>query len=102
MCPICPKCKEKIDCLNYSRDNYDNGEFSIDKDGFEEYNRDSNSDLIEPNLNFRCPECDEELDFDEDEAIKFLKETDELQEIIAEKIKKIKKENKNERNTKKT
>lgn len=93
MSAICPKCKEKIECLNYSRSGCDNGELSIDKDGFEEYNEDSNSDLIEPELIFSCPECNEELDFSEDEAIKFLKEKDEFQELIKEKINKMKKEN---------
>lgn len=90
---ICTNCKEKIEYLNYNRSKYDGGEFSIDKDGFEEYNEDVNSDLIEPELSFNCPECDKEFDFDEDEAIKFLKEKDELQEVVNEKLKLIKNEN---------
>jgi len=43
---------------------------------------------------FYCPECNEELDFDEQQAEEFLKEEDELQQIVAEKINKIKEENK--------
>lgn len=85
---ICPNCKSKIDYLNYSICRYENGGFSIDKNGVEEYIEDSNSFMNEPSLNFNCPECDELLEFDEDEAIKFLKDKDELQELVAKKIKK--------------
>ncbi len=91
--PICPKCKENVEFLNYSSNNYDNGEFSIDKNGFKKYDKDGNSDLIEPDLFFGCPECNEELDFDEQQAEEFLREKDELQEIVAEKLKQIKEKN---------
>ena len=90
--PICPNCKEKINYLNYSKNKYNGGEFSIGKDGLGEYEIDGNADLIEPQLFYSCPECSNEFNFDEDEAIEFLINKDELQEIVAEKMKGDKKE----------
>ena len=93
MCPICPKCKEIIEYLSYSSCNYRGGTISIDEKGFEEYEEDGNLDLINQDITFNCPECNEELFTDDDEAISFLKEVDELQELVVEKINKTKEKN---------
>ncbi|KKL12725.1 hypothetical protein LCGC14_2532850, partial [marine sediment metagenome] len=41
-------------------------------------------------LQFYCPECENELDFNEEQAHNFLKDKDELSELVAEKINKMK------------
>lgn len=88
--PICPKCKEEIDFLRHSRSGWENSNMYITgsgDDGYVEYEHNDFSDdgdLSE----FYCPECNEELDFDDEQAEAFLRDKDELQQLISEKIKK--------------
>lgn len=84
--PICPKCKEIITYLNWSEPKNCFGTYDLES-GYEE---DGNVDISQPNITYSCPECSEEFDFDEYEAKEFLKNKDELQEIVAEKLNKIK------------
>ena len=86
----CPVCNSEIDDLK----NYQSGEnhyrFSLLK-----FN---NKEVVDYELNefqadnkindFECPKCQAVLFTDEKEAIKFLKDEDELAEIIKEKIEK--------------
>lgn len=87
---ICPKCKSKINHLRnmvsgtscYKMYVYEGEKYpDYDREDFYEDN----------NVNeWWCPECDSVLFTSEEEAIKFLKDTDDLQELVAEKIKKDK------------
>lgn len=83
--PICPKCKEEIDFLHSYNEN--KSRMDIGKDGKVYY-----EPLYEINISvsFECPECNEELFKWEGEAIKFLENKDEFQEMVKEKIKQIK------------
>ena len=45
-------------------------------------------------LQFYCPECNNELDFGEEQAHEFLQEDDKLKELVAEKLEKIKNDKK--------
>lgn len=87
MCPICPKCKQEINWLKaYSETKYTLAE---NEQGVLEYKRMYDVDYF---ISFECPECDEELFIQQGEAEEFLKDKDELKEIVAEKIEKIKNE----------
>ena len=91
MSNICPKCKKEIGGL-ISVENAEitqrfcviehMGEISPE---YEDVDRD-----FDGHPKYYCPECDEELFKDEDEAIEFLKNEDKLQKIVKEKIEKIK------------
>ena len=88
--PKCPKCKKEIECL----DNYQSGEnhYRVWLNG-----EDTDYDLKEfqedNQVNdYECPECGEVLFTDEDKAVKFLKNKDELTELVKEKMEKIKNE----------
>ncbi len=85
---ICPKCKKEIDYLN----NYTSGENKYNFDG-DNYNQDGDFQPDYKVNDFECPECSEILFTDEVKAIAFLKNEDELQSIIKEKIKQIKEKN---------
>lgn len=90
---ICPKCHKIITELDQVRTGIEKARFFIDKDGCYDYDDeefDSDGDFLE----FRCWECNEVLFKDYEEAEEFLKDKDELQEIVAEKLNKIKEENK--------
>jgi len=86
---ICPKCKEEIEHLN----NYVSGEAKYIFDG-ESYNQDGDFQNNEKVNDYECPECQEVLFTDEEKAKEFLKNKDELTNIMEEKMKQIK-ENKN-------
>jgi len=91
MCAVCPKCKKKIEYLNQRTTGVEKCEvFFNEKENYIDW-RDEEFDSDGIVLLFNCPECDNELDFGEEEAHKFLKEKDELQELVAEKINKDKK-----------
>ena len=92
--PICPKCHKKIDCLREVRSGVEKGEMFFDEEGGYIYWRNEEFESDGDVLEYYCPECDKELDFDEQEAEEFLKRKDELQEIVAEKLNKIKKNDK--------
>ncbi len=84
---VCPKCKQKVESLN----NYSSGERKTRVsifDGEEEYEEEEFQANGKVN-DYECPECSEVLFKDEEEAIAFLKNKDELQEIMAEKLKQI-------------
>ena len=85
MCAICPKCKEVIDYLCYVTTESSGGSFCLEKGvpQYEEDYRDENGD----SLIFKCPECEEELFNLRAYAIKFLRDKDELAELVAEKVK---------------
>ena len=86
---FCPKCKEKVEFLKQVTTGIEKCHiFFNEKEGWidwsdEEFESDGVVRL------FSCPKCNNELDFNDEEAIKFLKEKDELQEIVVEKLKKI-------------
>ena len=82
---VCPKCKQKIESLN----NYESGEMKsyLNEDGgWEEdyFQGDGKTN------DFECPNCQEVLFKDEEEAIEFLEDKDELTRIMEEKIEQIK------------
>ncbi len=90
--PICPNCKKIINHLQEMRTGYERCDMSVDKEGIlywknEEFSGDDNL------LEFYCPECSKELSFTEKEAEEFLKNKDEVAEMVLEKIEKIKDEN---------
>lgn len=88
MCPICPKCKEKIIYFNVKEEI--EGGLSYSLDGWDEEPNERERTLI-----FFCPECDYCFeDFDEEKATDFLND-DELQKIVKEKLNKIKEKNAN-------
>ena len=82
--PICPKCKEEIDDLNFSADVESYGNY----DGYD-WNTKENGEWKDEK--FYCPKCNEELAFDEEEATNFLQNKDKLTELVKEKIKNGKK-----------
>ncbi len=86
---ICPKCKAKIDSLRQVTTGIEKCDiFFNEKEGWIDWkNEKFESDGII--RIFYCPECDEELNLDDEEAEQFLLEKDELKEIIVEKIKQI-------------
>ncbi len=89
--PICPKCFGKIDSLH----NYASGERKTRVsifDGEEEYEEEEFQADGKVD-DYECPNCSEVLFKDEEKAIAFLKNKDELQEIMAEKLNKIKEKN---------
>ena len=83
--PICPNCKAKIkELLAYSEVV---NTFELDKNGEPYF---YGNDQIEGYTGFECPECHERIFDTENEAIEFLKNKDELQEIMVEKLEQIK------------
>ena len=82
----CPKCKKKIDCLLWEGGKKHTGTLSINEDGNEEFDEDSNI-FSQESYSYFCPECDEKIFEDDEDAIEFLKkEEDELKELIEDKI----------------
>lgn len=55
---FCPSCNEEITYLNYSRTNYQNGEYDIENDDYIiDYNsRDIDDDVV----TYACPSCSAE------------------------------------------
>ena len=87
--PICPKCHKEINGLR----NIVSGNFRYDMwvDGSDKIRYDEVDFMSDDNVNeWWCPECGEVLFISENEAEKFLKEKDELAELIIKKIKKNK------------
>lgn len=82
MCAVCPKCKEVVDYLYWNEEKHSFGTFDLK--GYEE---DGNSDIDTPNITFSCPECEEDLEFDEEDAKDFLENKDELKQMIEKKVK---------------
>ncbi len=89
MCPICPKCLKKIEYLRQVSSGIEKCDiFFNEKEGWVDWrNEEFESDGIV--RIFYCPECNEELDLNDEEAEQFLEEKDELKEIVAEKMKQI-------------
>ena len=82
---VCPKCHKIIERLEQVRTGVEKSNFFIDVGGLatcDGENFESDGDFLE----YRCWECSEVLFEDWDEAEEFLKNKDELQEIVAEKI----------------
>ncbi len=81
--PICPNCKEEIDeLLAYSEIVQT---LQLNVNGNPDYYDES---YIEGYTGFECPECHDKIFNTENKAIEFLKNKDELQKIVAEKLKK--------------
>ena len=95
--PKCPKCHKEV----WKLLNYVSGEKKFDlillEDGDTHYEEVDFYEDSQTN-DYECPECLEVLFGSEDEAIKFLKGQDELQQIVAEKIKEDEKEKHKRRN----
>ena len=91
--PRCKFCKKEIDRLVNFTSGLNRYDFWVDND-MPDYQFDT---FIEDNKtnDYECPECQEILFNDEEEATAFLKGQDELQRIVAEKLKQIKEKNKN-------
>ncbi|KKM51280.1 hypothetical protein LCGC14_1555610 [marine sediment metagenome] len=90
MLPKCPKCNKKIEELRYYERVDNSLWFSVDENGEPNY---EGGEIIydgATDFDFCCPECSETLFTDEEKAIEFLKNKDELQELVKEKINKIK------------
>lgn len=70
--PICPKCGKEIDYLrSFCKQS---AEYTLQlRNGEPDYEHLSSADFYEDE-EFACPECDEILFTDEEEAIEFLKE----------------------------
>lgn len=83
---ICPKCKEEIESLK----NYVSGEELYIFDG-NNYEQDGDFQPDNKVNDFECPECNDVLFTDEEKATNFLQNTDELTELVKEKINKNKK-----------
>ena len=82
--PICPKCKAEIDFLHSY--NESKSTMEVGKDGKVYY--EPLYEIDNP-TSFECPECCEELFKWEGQAEEFLKNEDELQQIVKEKIEMI-------------
>lgn len=71
---LCPKCKEEISYLEYYLQKVETGQFSVDKNGFEEW--DSNDRGVPQDEilkeEYRCPDCNEILFKDAEVARLFL------------------------------
>lgn len=82
---ICPKCKKVINHLHLSCSGIQESTFFINEDGVVVYEQDDfDSDGYD--YDFKCSECWEVLFNDGIEAEDFLRDKDELKEIVAEKI----------------
>ena len=84
---ICRHCKKRITHL--TSEVTATAGCSLGEDGFITIDNDLNS-IAETN-EWRCPKCNGFIDYNEDEARAFIKDKDELKEIVAEKLKNIKK-----------
>jgi len=87
MCPKCPKCNSEIDGLR----NIVSGsqEYDMCVTGSGEIHYEGNDFVDDSNVNeYWCPECDECLFTSEEEAVKFLKNEDELKSLIQDKLEK--------------
>lgn len=99
--PICPKCKSNIDVLSNIVSGSQRYDMFLESSGRVHYEE---VDFVgDNNVNeWWCPECKECLFTSEDKAEEFLKDKDELKEIVAEKIEKIKNSNKNDKSNTQT
>ena len=68
----CPKCNKEIDYLNNWSSALIKYIFRINKEGYADYER-TNSETAGESNDWECPECDEILFYDEQNAIAFLK-----------------------------
>ena len=86
--PICPNCKKIINELEMVRTGVEKARFYIEGEfyDYEGETFDSDGDFLE----FKCFECGETLFDDYDEAEQFLKDKDEVAEMVKEKLKQIK------------
>lgn len=74
--PKCPKCGRNIDYLRYSAYELQKANFYVTDTNAEYSNRDSLGVTYPDTIEYSCPECDEVLFVDEEEAKKFLMEND--------------------------
>lgn len=81
----CPKCKAEIDCLISPATATDNA--IMNDEGVVCYPEPPEWETIE----WSCPECNEVLFYDIDDAEEFMKNEDELKVMLKKKIKKEKK-----------
>ena len=88
----CPKCKEEIENLNFSKTKEISGSVVFDGNDIEFIEEFDIYEEQKPHT-YRCPECNEILFENDEEAEEFLRDDDELQEIVKEKLKLIEDEN---------
>ncbi len=94
---VCKFCKEEIDYLNCERKVVVGSTYELIRyEGQElsEYNDQEVFGETEEDLKFLCPSCDRKVATTEKEAFSILRQIDELDETIIEKLKNIKNENK--------
>ncbi len=89
---ICPKCKEEINELHFSKTKEIGGSVGLDSSNKLEFDEDYDIFEEQKSYTFRCPECNEVLFKDYEEVEEFLK-NNELQQIVTEKINQIKNKN---------
>jgi len=83
---ICPKCKKIINHLREVRSGVEGCDmFWNEKGNYLDYENEEFSGDGSVLL-YYCPECSEELDFNDEEAEEFLKNKDEVAEMVAKKI----------------
>lgn len=69
--PKCPKCGKEIDYLKHWQQSSVSYEFTLDDEGYPNYDRD---EIVGgEDSEWDCPECNEELFNNEEEATEFLK-----------------------------
>ena len=84
---ICPKCRKEIETLT----NFTSGETRYTFQIWNKKPHYQKDDFLEDGKtnDFECPECQEKLFTDEQQAEEFLKNEDKLQKIVNEKLNKI-------------
>jgi len=68
----CPKCKKEINHLHNVSALWHQWDMTLDKEGYADYEERKSWSADRENT-WMCPECDEDLFTDENDAIKFLK-----------------------------
>jgi len=84
---ICPKCNEEIEQLIFSARQLKSGYVYLD--GGLIYDEDIDMEREMDDLEFLCPNCDELLFTDKEEAQSFLEGKDELEMLVEKKVKEI-------------
>ena len=90
----CPKCKKEIEWLEERRSGYETSRILFNKETKQIYWEDETFSGDGNVTIYSCPECYEELDFNEEEMENFLKKKDdELTKTMEEKLKQIEEKN---------
>lgn len=70
----CPKCKEKIDCVNYNRIHYTFGTFGLAEEDYLESDNSLAARDDDDKVVFYCPRCNAILDNDDMEDVLYVDE----------------------------